>query len=184
MHALRLDEALLLVRELRNLRKLLDGTVPGTSLGAGRELLHRTLRLVQGHPKLIEFAENLAADPLRLAAQLDRADAAHGSGGLEAFFRDGISHFDAVQFTTLLSDWTTGIAKALPELARTFCQFLCLLEEGDRKSWIIEKTWANVIRRLARPQPAPAIAEALRRSSQSGLSSRGRVTTALRVSSY
>ena len=161
VHALRLDEALLLVRELRNLRKLLDGTVPGTSLGAGRELLHRTLRLVQGHPKLIEFAENLAADPLRLAAQLDRADAAHGSGGLEAFFRDGISHFDAVQFTTLLSDWTTGIAKALPELARTFCQFLCLLEEGDRKSWIIEKTWANVIRRLARPQPAPAIAEVL-----------------------
>ena len=159
--ALHLDEALLLVRELPNLRKLLDGAVPGTSLQAGRELLHRTLRLVQGHPKLIEFADNLAADPLRLAAQLGRADAAAGSGRLDAFFRDGISHFDAIQFTTLLFDWTTGIAKALPEVARTFFQFLCLLEEGDRESWIIEKTWANVLRRLARPQPAPAIAEVL-----------------------
>ncbi|MGC2079852.1 MAG: hypothetical protein WA728_28310, partial [Xanthobacteraceae bacterium] len=161
VNALRLDEALLLVRELPNLRKLLGGAVPGTSLQAGRELVHRTLRLVQGHPKLIEFAENLAADPLRLAAQLDRADAAAGSGGLDTFFRDGISHFDAIQFTTLLFDWTTGIAKALSEAARTFFQFLCLLEEGDRESWIIERTWANVLRRLARPQPAPAIAEVL-----------------------
>ena len=78
VHALPLDEALLLVRELPNFRRLLDGKMAGVSLDTGRQLVRRTLRLVQGHPKLIELAENLAADPQRLTAQLDRASDTRG----------------------------------------------------------------------------------------------------------
>ena len=92
VHALPRDEALLLVRELRNLRRLLDGAkVTGVSQEAGRQLVRRVLRLVQGHPKLIELAEALAAAPAKLAAQLDEADKAQtaGTGELDAFFAQG-----------------------------------------------------------------------------------------------
>ncbi len=160
VHALPLAEALLLVRELPNLRQLLDGRASGVALDAARLLVRRTLRLVQGHPKLIELAENLAADPQRLAAQLDRADAAEG-GELDAFFRVGESRFDAAAFTASLRGWTTGIAAALPEAARTFFHFLCAIEESDRESWVIEPNWADLLKRLGRPETAPPIAEAL-----------------------
>ena len=85
VHALPLKEALLLVRELPNLRRLLDGKTSGVTLDAGRLLVRRALRLVQGHPKLIELAENVAVDPQRLAAQLDRADAAEGGSSTHFF---------------------------------------------------------------------------------------------------
>ena len=154
VHALPLAEALLLVRELPNLRRLLDGKASGVTLDAGRLLVRRTLRLVQGHPKLIELAENLAADPQRLAAQLDRAEVAEG-GELDAFFRVGESGFDPAAFTASLRDWTTGIAAALPEAAQTCFHFFCAIEEGDRESWVIGANWADLLKRLGRPEPAP-----------------------------
>jgi tetratricopeptide (TPR) repeat protein len=131
-------------------------------------LMRRALRLVQGHPKLIELADNLAADPQRLVAQLDRAEAAEG-GELDAFFRVGESRFDAAAFTASLRAWTTGIAAALPEAARTFFHFLCAIEESDRESWVIEKNWSDLWKRLARPEPAPPIAEALEPLMAAGL---------------
>jgi hypothetical protein len=160
VHALPLAEALLLVRELPNFRRLLDGNTSGVALDAGRTLVRRALRLVQGHPKLIELAENLAADPQRLAAQLDRAEAAEG-GELDAFFRVGESRFDPEAFTASLRGWTNGVAAALPEAARTFFHFLCAIEESDRKSWIINANWADLWKRLGRPEAALPIAEAL-----------------------
>jgi hypothetical protein len=161
VHALPRDEALLLVRELPNMRRLLDGKLAGTLMADGRELVRRTLRLVQGHPKLIELAESLAADPQRLIAQLDRADAAQGAGELDAFFRDGETRFDDEAFTATLRSWTTGIAGALAEPARTFFHFLCALEEGDRESWVIENNWADVLKRLGRSEPASDVTEVL-----------------------
>jgi CHAT domain len=161
VHALPLDEALLLVRELPNFRKLLDGKATGIALDAGRRLVRLTLRLVQGHPKLIEFAEKLAVDPQRLAAQLDRAEAAQGAGELDAFFRDGETRLDGATFTASLRDWSTGIAHALPEAAQMFFHFLCALEEGDRQSTIIEANWGDLWKRLGNSEPAPDIAELL-----------------------
>ena len=135
--------------------------MPGCSLNAGRDLVRRTLRLVQGHPKLIELAEQQAADPQRLAAQLDRAEAAPGSGELDAFFRDGETRLDPTMFMDRLRDWTVGIAGMLPEAARIFFYFLCALEEDDRKDQIIRWNWADLWRRLGRPEPAPEIMAAL-----------------------
>jgi tetratricopeptide (TPR) repeat protein len=161
VHALPLDEALLLVRELPNLRRLLDGKAAGITIDAGRQLVRRTLRRVQGHPKLIELAENLAANPERLSAQLDRADTAAGAGEFDAFFREGETRFDTVTFTATLRNWTTGIAGALPEAARIFFHFICALEEGDRLSPVINMNWADLLKRLGRTEPLPNVAEVL-----------------------
>jgi len=152
VHALSRDEALLLVRELPNLRRLLDGNRAGTSIEKGRELVHRTLRLMQGHPKLIELSEKLADDPLRLSAQLDRAETARDASKLDALFRDGETSLDAEEFTASLRDWSTGIAGTLPETARTLFHFLCAIEESDRESWVIKGNWSDLLKRLGRPE--------------------------------
>jgi hypothetical protein len=169
VHALPLREALLLVRELPNLRSLLDGAMPGMTRDSGAQLVRRTLRLVQGHPTLIELVEKMAADPQRLAAQLDRAEAFGGTGELDAFFRDGETRFDEDMFTACLHGWTDGIAATLPEGSRLFFQFLCAMEEGDRNKAIIDMNWADLLSRLGYPEPKPTIDEALRPLDTAGL---------------
>ncbi len=163
VHALPRDEALLLVRELPNLRCLLDGGMPGLTQAAGRQLVRRVLRLVQGHPKLIQLAEALAKEPSQLTAQLARSDAAQskGAGELDAFFQEGETRFDPEAFLASLRGWTSGIAGALTEAARTFFHFLCALEEGDREGWMIQANWGGVWQRLGCPGPVPEIAELL-----------------------
>ncbi len=123
----------------------------------GRILVLRLLRLVQGHPKLIELAEAQAADPEKLAAQLDRATAAQqkGEAELDAFFRGDATPFGPAGFLLGLRYWTAGIAGALPEASRLFFQFLCALEEDDREGWIIAAVWPELWKRLERPAPAP-----------------------------
>ena len=110
---------------------------------------------------MIEFAERLAADPQRLAAQLDRAEAAQGAGELDAFFRDGETRLEGAMFAASLRNWSSGIAGELPEAARTFFHFLCALEQGDRLSAIIELNWGDLRKRLGYSEPAPDITELL-----------------------
>ena len=59
IHALSLDEAVLLARQLPNLGALLRGK----HATAHRQLVRRMLHVVQGHPKLIELAEGQAHRP-------------------------------------------------------------------------------------------------------------------------
>jgi hypothetical protein len=131
VHALPRDEALLLVREPPNLRRLLDGVAPGVSPEQGRQLVRRLLRLLQGHPKLIELAEGLAKEPAKLAAQLDQADAAQDKGAdeLDAFFQSGETRLDEGAVLAGLRQWTRGVAGTLPEQARLFFYFLCALRK-------------------------------------------------------
>jgi len=170
IHALPLNEALLLVNELPNLRRLLDGQ-GAPDAPAGRQLVRRVLHVVQGHPKLIDLAEAMATDPAKLAAQLDEAEAAQtaGEGALSAFFTKGATQLDADAFTTSLRGWTSGAANALPEPARLFFHFLCALEEGDREGWIIQGNWSDVWKRLGHPPPAPDPAGLLAMLTASGL---------------
>jgi tetratricopeptide (TPR) repeat protein len=164
IHALPRDEALLLVRELPNLRQLLNNDVAGN-----RQLVHRALRLVQGHPKLIEFAEHLAAEPQLLLTQLERAEAKIGSEQLDTFFREGKTSFDAAAFTRSLHDWTTGITDTLAEPAQIFFRFLCCLEEEDRKNQILSAKWADLLKRLGRSETAPHLDELIARLVAAGL---------------
>ncbi len=172
VHALPLDEALLLMRDLPHLGALLRGRAAGIATEHGRALVRRTLRLVQGHPKLIELAEGQAADPAALARQLDRAEAGLAAGeaaALDAFFRDGASARDAEAFLRDLSGWTGGIAATLPDAARIFFHFLCAIEEEDRQSWIVLQVWPVLWKALGRPEPAPEPAAAIDPLAAAGL---------------
>ena len=85
IHALSFAESVLLARELPNLKRLFDDE-------AGRALLQQTLRVVQGHPKLLELADGLAADRPALAARVAAAanELADRADVLDAFFAVGV----------------------------------------------------------------------------------------------
>ena len=81
VHALSLAEAAALARELPNLRALLHadaGPIRETTsaVDADRDRILRVLRVVQGHPKLMELADAAAADRDRLDRQLAAAEQA------------------------------------------------------------------------------------------------------------
>ncbi len=133
VHSLSLDETMLLARQSPNLGKLLDDAKT-------RELVIRTLRMVQGHPKLLELAEGQAAAAEGLAAHLDRAQEASGAGAkeLDAFFQTGESALEADAFLRQLSGWTRSVVGSLSEAARPLFSRLCCLEEEDREKRVIE----------------------------------------------
>jgi CHAT domain len=165
VHALSRDEAAGLARELPNLRELLhmDGgplLAANIEVDADRVRTLRVLRVVQGHPKLLELADAAAADRDRLDAQLAAAGAAAvgrlRSGRLDAFFRDGRTDLDAGQFLAALAGWITAALDALTQAARPMAEFVACLEDDDRRSDIIDANWADLWRRLDRPGDAPA----------------------------
>jgi hypothetical protein len=78
-----------------------------------RDRVRRVLRVVQGHPKLMELADAVAADRARLDAQLTAAEEAADGLGLEAFFRDGDSALGPGQFLAALTGWTIGALDVL-----------------------------------------------------------------------
>jgi tetratricopeptide (TPR) repeat protein len=55
----------------------------------------------------------------------------------------------------MLTAWTTSTVATLPEAARLLFQMLCLIEDGDRQSMVVEVTWAGLWRRLDRPGDPP-----------------------------
>jgi hypothetical protein len=163
--ALSLDETIMLAEELPNLRNLLHISAgsfhaPTTEVGAvtdrDRELVRRTLRVVQGHPKLLELADAAASDPERLDTQLDAAEQAAAGLSLDAFFRDGDSTLDPGQFLDALTGWTTNALDVLSEPTQLIAKFIAYLEDPDRRSDIIEANWADLWRRLDQPGEAPA----------------------------
>jgi tetratricopeptide (TPR) repeat protein len=162
VHALSLDESVTLAQELPNLRKLLHAeptpapTETEAAIEADRARVNRVLRVVQGHPKLLELADAAAADPDQLDAQLAAAEAAAQGQELDAFFRDGASAMDEGQFLDVLSGWTVMALAALPEPARLMARFLACLEDSDRQSSVIRHSWADLWDRLGRAGGAPA----------------------------
>ncbi len=161
VHALSLDEALLLAREMPNLSNLLLGkSIVGG--GKGRELAIRVLKLVQGHPKLIELADARAADPLVLEGNLEEVSQGWGDEShLESFFKEGESIQSEEKFLDVLRSWTHSLSKMLPEASRMLFHFLCALEEPDRQSWIVEQVWPELWRHLGPAGQAPNIDETL-----------------------
>ena len=89
--ALSSAEAVLLARELPQLRALMGGKASGMTAADARTLARRVLECAQGHPKLLEFAEGTAGDPVALQTKLDAAATAwQADGGLPGgFFATG-----------------------------------------------------------------------------------------------
>jgi tetratricopeptide (TPR) repeat protein len=181
IHALSLNEAVLLARELPNLGTLLRGEHL-IGLERGRELVARMLAVVQGHPKLIELAEGQAGAPAALGQQVERAAAAWAEreGTLAAFFTVGASQYTAEDFLTVLAGWTRGVSETLPSASRTLFHCLCALEEEDRQRWIVEATWEHLWRRLAQTGEAPDLAATLAPLLTMGLVERQPVGKAIR----
>ena len=157
MHALSADEAVLLARELPNLRALLDGQAQGLSAVAARELARRVLAAAQGHPQLLELADGQASEIDRLRTLLADADHAWiARGGLpEGFFISGESAAAPEDYADVLTAWTRTVTGGFPVEARAFFWFLCFLEESDRHGprigAVIAGNWANVRSRLDSP---------------------------------
>lgn len=156
VHALSLQEAMLVARELPNLRALIADT-------DGRTLLARTLAVVQGHPKLIELADGQARDRAVLAARLDQADRAWqaSSTRLQTFFDQDETTAAEDDYVRVLSDWTRAAAGGLPQPATVLFQFLCALEEDDRRGGIVAQTWGELWARLEHPGQASDLHTAL-----------------------
>jgi len=162
IHALSLAESVLLARELPNLRRLLADA-------EGRGLLQRTLWVVQGHPKLLELADGLAADRAALAAQVAVTEprAADQEAVLGAFFAvtgkggEGESAQPEPAFVDTLYRWTQGVSNRLDPVARLLLQFLCRLEPEDRSLGSVQSNWKGLLTRLRDQTPAAADALAL-----------------------
>jgi tetratricopeptide (TPR) repeat protein len=168
VHALDLSESAALAREMPGLRQLLHADPNSArdddaAVTNDRDLVRRVLRVVQGHPKLLELADAAAtAGPQRLAAQLDAAERAGEGLVLDAFFRDGATALDAARFLDTLTAWTATAEGALPGPARLMAQLVACLEDDDRTTDIIEANWADVWCRLEQsgsaPDPQPLVA--------------------------
>lgn len=154
IHALSFAESVLLARELPNLKPLFEDE-------AGRKLLRESLRMAQGHPKLLELADGLATDRRALSRRVeaaadrwsDRTDA------LDAFLapggeREGETRQGEEEFLVALKDWTAGVVGGLPETARLLFEFLCRLEPPDRTHFIVEANWKDFLERLGDEHPA------------------------------
>jgi hypothetical protein len=171
VHALPLDETLLLIRELPNLRALLEGRSHSVRAARGRELLRDILRAVQGHPKLIEFAEQLAANPERLARRL------RGIGGLErvdadaadAYLVRGETRCDVQEFLDQFDSWTRVLSRALSKSVRTVFRLLCALEPDDRRSAVVEANWEALCHQTSHGAPRIEMRAAIARLESCGL---------------
>jgi hypothetical protein len=161
VHALSLEEAAALARELPNLRNRLHAGYRFTQARADvdviadRERVRRVLRIVQGHPKLLELADAAAADQDQLDTQLAAAEQIAAGQQLGAFFRDGASSLDPEQFLAALTTWTRTTLITLPTAARLMAGFVACLEDDDRQPAVINANWADVWRRLGRPGDPP-----------------------------
>ncbi|MBX3516616.1 MAG: CHAT domain-containing protein [Rhodospirillales bacterium] len=159
VHALPLDEALLLARELPNLGPLLTAGVDGDT-AAGRALVHRVLEIVQGHPKLIELADRLAANPDALRRQLAGSAtlwAAGDASRLGAFFAKGEAAVADDGYLAVLAGWTRSIAATLPEAAARLFEAVCGLEDGDRREDLLGLAWPKLWQALGQAGDAPAL---------------------------
>jgi|GEM_PF-462083 len=171
IHALSFPESVILARALPNLKKLFKDATE-------REKLQRILRAAQGHPKLLELADAMAADPAALEAHLARDE--NASGGADttrmAFFESGQSDRAEAVFVQELRRWTEGVAQNLSTTARLLAQFLARLEDADRALDIVQIIWENFLKRLTgergeekQPAPEPALAQAQAALGEPGL---------------
>ncbi len=158
IHALSFAESVLLARELPNLKRLFDDE-------AGLVLLQRTLRVVQGHPKLLELADSLTADRPALAARVDAAskELAGQANVLDAFFavgvpKEGETRQTDADFVRALQGWTAGVAGGLTPTAGLVFAFLCRLEPDDRRRYVVVANWKDFLMRLGEGHAVAAAA--------------------------
>ena len=143
---LTLDEALLLVRELPHLARLVDGHLAGATASGARRLAAKLLEFAQGHPKLLELLDGQAVDMDRLVSMVSSAERAWAeAGGLPAgFFATGQATANGDDYTRVLGAWSDGTASNLSPEYRDLFFFLCHLPEDDRTRAVVEHNWPRL----------------------------------------
>jgi hypothetical protein len=169
IHGLSLSEQVLQARELPHLGALLRGESPAGDRGA--ELVVGVLKEAQGLPALLVLADGQAADPQRLATQLEQIEVTAPTDLVagEVFLREGHSPLSDQDFLHKLEAWTWSVAGAIPPDTRILFHVLCALEEEDRQSWVLEATWANIWHRLGHQGEPPVLDSALGQLADAGL---------------
>jgi hypothetical protein len=157
VHALSLQESVLLAREWPHLRALLDTPSRGADdQRSGQGLAARVLAVVQGHPKLIELADGQAADPAALAARLDEADQTWLTRGirLQDFLNTGEPQARDTDYYQVLDTWTRATTAHLPPAANLLFTVLAGLEDDDRIPFVLDRLWPQLWAELGQPDPA------------------------------
>jgi len=160
VHALSLQESVLLAREWPHLRALLDSPGRGPDdQRSGRGLAARVLAVVQGHPKLIELADGQAADPAALAARLDEADQTWLTSGvrLQDFLHTGQPQANDTDYYHVLDTWTRGTTTHLPPASSLLFTVLAGLEEDDRFPFLLDRVWPVLWTDLGHSDPIPPL---------------------------
>ncbi|HET9657575.1 MAG TPA: CHAT domain-containing protein [Kineosporiaceae bacterium] len=158
VHALSLQESVLLAREWPHLKALIDTPDEGRLDPAhGRGLAARVLAVVQGHPKLIELADGQAAAPVTLATHLDGVDRTWLTQGvrLHDFLDTGEPAASDEDYYRVLDTWTRTTSGHLPEACATLLAVLAGLEDDDRTPFVLNGIWPRVWTGLGHPEPAP-----------------------------
>ena len=147
-------EAVLLAREFPRLRALLDGAAPLLNEASARSLARRVLNAVHGHPKLLELAEEQAAEPAELARTVLIADQAWREHRATATAPDA---GDTAGYLAALDAWTRQVYQRMDPPAQLIFSVLCSLEPDDREQGTVQDVWPHLWQRLAGPGDPPVV---------------------------
>jgi hypothetical protein len=92
--------------------------VEGLTPSAARDLALKVLEFAQGHPRILELADEQASVPASLDAP-------------------------AGEFVRELGSWARAVMATLPTRERVLLVFLCCLEDADRVRAVVADTWAQ-----------------------------------------
>ncbi len=157
VHALGPHEAVLLARQLPNLSRLLKGETVATR-DSGPALVRAVLEATGGHPKLLELANAQVGTGPVLDAMLADAAQQWQQQGVDpsAFLTAAGRGVDKVAgYVALVGSWANQALAGLDEAAVLMLQFLVRADAADRDPETVRVNWADLWRRLGRPEPAP-----------------------------
>ena len=148
--ALSVDEALLLARGLPNLRRLMEGSLPGVAANVARRLALSVLNTAQGNPKMLELAEGQAGESKKLQALIEVGKKAWQEKGEvpSGIFAMRETQAGSEDYLYVLGAWCQTVTAGLAPEERDLFSLLCCLEESDRVRLVLEKIQVDVWRRL------------------------------------
>ncbi|HUZ55278.1 MAG TPA: CHAT domain-containing protein [Streptosporangiaceae bacterium] len=139
------DETLVLLSELPRLRRMVYGQVADLAPSAARDLARKVLELSQGHPRILELADEQASALASIDEFITGADSAwNGAGDLQrGFLPPGHGQSPAEDFVHALGGWAQAVTTTLPARERELLGFLCCLQDVDRVRAVMKDTWVR-----------------------------------------
>ena len=147
-------EAVLLAREFPRLRALMAGASPLLNETSARSLARHVLNTAHGHPRLLELAEEQAAEPAELARTVLIADQAWREHRATAAAPNAA---DPAGYLAVLDAWTRQVYQRMDPTAQLIFGILCSLEPDDREQGAVQDVWPHLRQRLARRLDPPTM---------------------------